>query len=105
MSRVAIQDEFTNLSISRQRKYQLRMARDGRCTKCGQPAVSVSLCENCLKLHRESRRAARQEKLARRARSRSKRVAPPQGLRSRQASSRKPAEARRKPAQPHRRNR
>jgi hypothetical protein len=35
MSRVPIDDEFKGLPISRQRKYQLRMQRDRRCTECG----------------------------------------------------------------------
>jgi hypothetical protein len=33
--RKRIQDEFTHLRVSRQRKYQLRMQRDKRCTECG----------------------------------------------------------------------
>ncbi len=32
---IKIVDEFTNLHISRQRKYHLRNIRDGRCTICG----------------------------------------------------------------------
>jgi hypothetical protein len=40
----AIIDEFTKLKISRQRKYQLRMQRDKRCTECGKPAVRGSKC-------------------------------------------------------------
>jgi hypothetical protein len=39
-----IQDEFAHLKISRQRKYQLRMQRDKRCTKCGEPAPQGTLC-------------------------------------------------------------
>jgi hypothetical protein len=34
-----IEDEFTDLPMSRQRKYQLRMQRDQRCTECGEPAA------------------------------------------------------------------
>src|SRR5256886_14029217 len=37
-----IKDEFTDLPISRQRKYQLRMQRDSRCTECGEAAVQGS---------------------------------------------------------------
>jgi hypothetical protein len=37
-----IQDEFADLNISRQRKYQLRHRRDKLCTKCNQPAVDGS---------------------------------------------------------------
>ena len=43
----AIQDEFTHLKVSRQRRYQLRMERDRRCTECGQPAVEEGT--RCLK--------------------------------------------------------
>ena len=32
-------DEFTDLPISRQRKYQLRMAKQGRCVNCGKKAT------------------------------------------------------------------
>jgi len=32
--RPAIIDEFTQLKVSRQRKYQLRMQRDKRCSEC-----------------------------------------------------------------------
>ena len=39
-----IKDEFTKLRVSRQRKYQLRMERDGRCTECGEPAAQGSRC-------------------------------------------------------------
>jgi hypothetical protein len=42
--RKPIQDEFTHLPLSRQRKYQLRMERDGRCTICGEPAASKARC-------------------------------------------------------------
>lgn len=34
-----IQDEFTHLGVSRQRKCQLRWKRDGMCCICGQPTV------------------------------------------------------------------
>jgi hypothetical protein len=42
--RKPIQDEFTDLPISRQRKYQLRMRRDQRCTICGEPALHGARC-------------------------------------------------------------
>ena len=35
--RKAIEDEFTHLNVSRQRKYQMRMSRDQKCTECGAP--------------------------------------------------------------------
>jgi len=40
--RKPIIDEFTALPISRQRKYQLRMQRDQRCSECGEPAMQGS---------------------------------------------------------------
>ncbi len=58
MSRRVIQDEFTNLPISRQRKYQLRMQRDGRCSKCGKPVAQGSLCLEHLVQTRELKRKA-----------------------------------------------
>lgn len=39
VGRKSIQDEFTNLSISRQRKWQLRKRKEGRCEVCGDVAV------------------------------------------------------------------
>jgi hypothetical protein len=40
-----IEDEFTDLKISRQRKWQLRHAKEGKCTKCGAAAaVSSAFC-------------------------------------------------------------
>ncbi len=54
-----ILDEFTSLNISRQRKYQLRMARDKRCTECGQPAVQGSRCLKHLVRARERQRKKR----------------------------------------------
>lgn len=42
--KLLIQDEFSGLSISRQRKYQLRRARDRRCTQCGKPVVKGTRC-------------------------------------------------------------
>ena len=57
--RKRIQDEYTNLRISRQRKYQLRMLRDRRCTECGQPAVQGSRCLKHLIKARERQRKKR----------------------------------------------
>lgn len=51
-----IQDEFTDLPISRQRKYKLRMEKSGRCTECGEPAVSGGRCVKHLVEARERRR-------------------------------------------------
>jgi hypothetical protein len=57
--RKRIQDEYTNLPISRQRKYQLRMQRAGRCTECGEPAVLGSRCLAHLVKARERQRKKR----------------------------------------------
>jgi hypothetical protein len=57
--RKAIEDEFTALPISRQRKYQLRMQRDKRCTECGEPAVAGSRCVLHLVMARERQRRKR----------------------------------------------
>jgi hypothetical protein len=54
-----IQDEFTGLPISRQRKYQLRMQRDRRCTECGEPATKGSRCLKHLVKARERQRTKR----------------------------------------------
>jgi len=40
MSRQAIQDEFTDLLVSHQRKTQLRWRRDRRCVICGKQLES-----------------------------------------------------------------
>ena len=54
--RKAINDEFTHLPISRQRKYQLRMVRDGRCIECGEASVQGSRCLKHLVAARERQR-------------------------------------------------
>jgi len=54
-----IDDEFTNLTISRQRKYQLRKQRDKRCTECGEPAEVGSRCLKHLIKARERQRKKR----------------------------------------------
>ncbi len=53
-----IEDEFALLPISRQRKYQLRRARDGRCTQCGKPVVEGKRCLKHLVEARERQRRA-----------------------------------------------
>jgi hypothetical protein len=57
--RTRIVDEFTRLPISRQRKYQLRMQRDKRCTECGEPAAQGSRCLKHLIRARERQRKKR----------------------------------------------
>jgi hypothetical protein len=59
-----IQDEFSKLPISRQRRYQLRQARDGRCTQCGAPVVKGTRCLKHLVDARERQRKV--QKLKRR---------------------------------------
>ena len=54
-----IKDEFTNLKVSRQRKYQLRMRRDQRCTECGEPAAQGSRCLKHMVRARERQRKKR----------------------------------------------
>ncbi|MGA2662288.1 MAG: hypothetical protein ABSH34_32810 [Verrucomicrobiota bacterium] len=51
-----IEDEFTDLQMSRQRKYQLRMRREGRCVVCGEKAAGSYLCLKHLVAERERRR-------------------------------------------------
>jgi hypothetical protein len=54
--RARIRDEFTDLNISRQRKYQLRMKKRKRCTECGEPAAEGSRCLKHLIKARERQR-------------------------------------------------
>ena len=53
-SRVRIQDEFTDLPVSRGRKYQLRRHKEGRCIKCGEPQVAAFYCLRHLVTNREA---------------------------------------------------
>lgn len=46
-----IQDRFTAMRISAQRRYQLRREAAGRCRICGQPGAPY--CTRCLKKQRE----------------------------------------------------
>jgi hypothetical protein len=54
-----IRDEFTDLPISRQRKYQLRMHRDKRCVFCGEPLANDTWY--CLKHSVRARERARKK--------------------------------------------
>jgi hypothetical protein len=58
MPRPRIHDEFTNLPISRQAKYRLRMQKAGLCVECGDPAIGGSHCVKHLVLAREKGRVA-----------------------------------------------
>lgn len=52
-----IHDEFTDLKISRQRKYQLRKTRDGQCRICGDMASPFS--RGYCKYHRRKKLESR----------------------------------------------
>ncbi len=46
--RIKIIDEFTNLPISKQYKWQLRKLRDGKCRTCGKtPLLTTTHCADC----------------------------------------------------------
>lgn len=47
-----IEDEFTNIPMTRQQRYILRKLRDGMCACCGQPAINKTFCEKHRKAHR-----------------------------------------------------
>jgi hypothetical protein len=53
---MTIKDEFTDLPVSRQRKFQLRMGRDKRCHICGEPLVVGTRCLKHLLRERERER-------------------------------------------------
>ena len=55
-----IHDEFTELNISRQRKWQLRQRMKGRCMRCDKPVVSLK-SSFCAKHLVHLREAARQK--------------------------------------------
>jgi hypothetical protein len=50
-------DRYTNLPVSRQRKYQLRMKARKRCIICGEPAVRTTYCLYHMIKYRELARA------------------------------------------------
>ena len=54
-----IKDEFAELRVSRQYRYQLRMKRDGRCIICGEPAVTKWKCLKHMVKARERQRRKR----------------------------------------------
>ena len=62
MAQAEIQDEFTDLPISTQRRYQLRMRRDGRCIECGELVIYGSRCLKHLMRARERARKKRGSK-------------------------------------------
>ena len=48
-----IDDEFTDLKVSRQVRYQRRKLRDRCCPKCGGPQAVGQLCGQCNAAHQE----------------------------------------------------
>lgn len=62
-----ILDEFTNLEISRQLKWQMRKAQQGRCRVCGKPVCRsrrklTRFCSEHLLAHRKAARVAYDKK-------------------------------------------
>ncbi len=55
MGKPRIIDEFTDLPISKQKKYSLRLRRDGKCKSCGGElsATSMQYCEYHRQYHRD----------------------------------------------------
>lgn len=47
-----IQDEFTSMRISRQRRYQLRREKAGLCRLCGLPISASGYCAEHLEKQR-----------------------------------------------------
>jgi hypothetical protein len=43
------QDEFTDLEVSRQRKWQLRKQKAGKCQSCGKKGDGMATCPKCRK--------------------------------------------------------
>ena len=59
-----IQDEFAGRTgISKQRRYQMRRLRDGKCIYCGRPAVITGKCAE----HRQKLNVQDREKMRRRS--------------------------------------
>jgi hypothetical protein len=64
-----INDEITDLSISRQRRYQLRKRRDRKCIRCGQDAVNEGyFCETHRQIHNVLTRELRRKRFDSRSR-------------------------------------
>ncbi len=51
-----IKDKFSDLKISRQRKWQLRKESKGLCSICGEPAISGARCVTHMIANREQQR-------------------------------------------------
>jgi len=57
--RKRIKDKFTNLKVSRQRKYQILHQRAGLCIKCPEKAVAGRYCQRHHDIERRQRRVRR----------------------------------------------
>lgn len=53
-------DDFTALPVTRQRRWQLRRVRDGKCMICGGPLANATHCE----LHRVAHAASQRKRYA-----------------------------------------
>lgn len=63
MGRTGIKDEFSKLTVSRQRKKQLRYIRDGKCSACGADRKNyATLCDECAVKRRIHQRNLRESK-------------------------------------------
>lgn len=59
MGRKDIQDEFTHLPVSRQRKLQMRWKRDGKCIICGKELFSAFHCKKHWKDNNDRSRSSK----------------------------------------------
>lgn len=57
MSRPKVIDQFSNLPVSRQRKWQLRQAAENNCIICAAPKVNAAFCLNRDRQTQGSRRS------------------------------------------------
>ncbi len=58
-----IQDEFTNLPVSRELKRQMRAMRDGKCTVCGGKTTERK-CPKCVEKELRRKRDRYRKKVA-----------------------------------------
>lgn len=56
-----IKDEFSEMGVKRQRRWQLRMLKEKRCTRCGNPQESGGLCAECKAKRRVKKPATPEE--------------------------------------------
>ncbi len=57
-----IQDKFTTLPVSRQRRYQLRQRAIRRCRGCGAFSGGTKFCRSCQPKERARRKRQREAK-------------------------------------------